>query len=85
MPKKTPEYRASRDHSSFISRISDYGVEALGFHDALKSRCLELYEVSEMTEIDIQRYHDNVVSHINSTNLKTPWTPRTRFETKYYN
>ncbi|CAM9154113.1 unnamed protein product, partial [Ectocarpus fasciculatus] len=48
MPKKRPKYRADRDHNSFISKISDFGVQIPSFHDGIKQRCTELYDVQEI-------------------------------------
>lgn len=82
MPKKRPEYRACRDHSSFISRIADHGVDLSAFYDALKNRLFELYGVDELDEPSIESLHDQILSRMNERQLE-PWRYRTRFETEY--
>lgn len=84
MPKKRPKYRADRDHNSFISKISDFGVQIPSFHDGIKQRCTELYDVQEIEERDILEWQRRVLDRLdNGSDSKTPWKYRTRFESQY--
>ena len=84
MPKKRPEYRADRNHDSFITKISDYGLEVPTFHDSIKDRCNELYDVHEIVECDIFDWQAKTLDRLASSgDSRPPWKYRTRFETQY--
>ena len=77
MPKKRPEYRNNREHTSFLRRINELGIDIDDFCAKLKSQCAANFELSEITLNEISDQQQALLSQ----NTSSEWTYRTMYET----
>lgn len=80
MPKRRPNYRNDRDHSSFLAKLADFNISIESFEKCFKTHIDEVFDVEDMSEaFDVDKTCHELIEKYNSQE-RISWAFRTNIE-----
>lgn len=54
MPRKQPEYRSNRDHTSFLTKLKEYVPSVESFEDGIENELHRSFETTSMSPVELE-------------------------------